>query len=145
MHSCLCSQIAGRILNRKYEKAGRDVNVLISPNSDVYNPTFEEKIELREPNMSATSTILLKVINEVTLIIAPSLPNTSRFTSWLVSDLYNRQVLQEIHANRFCFAQYFCRSRNKQTAVRRRWRCPGDEQSTVLPSFNPNYHLFIPY
>ena len=93
-------QIAGRILNRKYEKAGRDVNVLISPNSDVYNPTFEEKIELREPNMSATSTILLKVINEVTIIIAPSLPNPSRFALhhglfqiYTIDKFYKRSML----------------------------------------------------
>ncbi|KAL3869337.1 hypothetical protein ACJMK2_042031 [Sinanodonta woodiana] len=55
------SRIAGRILDRKFEVYGKDINTSIKLDSDVYNPVFEERIEFRDPSIPPTSTLLLKI------------------------------------------------------------------------------------
>ena len=55
-------QVAGRILDRRYDVYGKDINTGIKLDSDVYNPVYEEKTEFREPNIPPTATLLLKVI-----------------------------------------------------------------------------------
>ena len=61
MIPCLSTQVAGRILDRRYDVYGKDINTGIKLDSDVYNPVYEEKTEFREPNIPPTATLLLKV------------------------------------------------------------------------------------
>ena len=49
------------MFSRNYGRVGKDINCHLKLESDIYNPVFEEKIEFREPNLPATSTLLLKV------------------------------------------------------------------------------------
>ena len=55
-------QVAGRILDRRYDVYGKDITTGIKLDSDVYNPVYEEKTEFREPNIPPTATLLLKVM-----------------------------------------------------------------------------------
>ncbi|XP_052257875.1 uncharacterized protein LOC127862678 isoform X3 [Dreissena polymorpha] len=55
------TKVAGRILDRRYELYGKDINTGEKLDSDVYNPVYEEKIEFRETNIPPTATLLLKV------------------------------------------------------------------------------------
>lgn len=55
------SRVAGRVLDRKYERIGKDISCNGTLESDIYNPVFEERVEFREPNLPPTSTLLLKV------------------------------------------------------------------------------------
>lgn len=54
-------QVAGRILDRRYDLYGKDINTGVKLDSDVYNPVYEEKTEFRETNIPPTATLLLKV------------------------------------------------------------------------------------
>ncbi|KAK3090147.1 hypothetical protein FSP39_009490 [Pinctada imbricata] len=55
------SKVAGRVLDRKYNVHGRDINTSIKLDSDIYNPVYEEKYEFRETNIPPSSTLLLKI------------------------------------------------------------------------------------
>lgn len=55
------TQVAGRILDRRYDLYGKDINTSVKLDSDVYNPVYEEKTEFRETNIPPTATLLLKV------------------------------------------------------------------------------------
>ena len=37
------------------------MNVIAKISSDIFNPVFDYRVEFREPNMAATSTLLIKV------------------------------------------------------------------------------------
>ncbi|XP_060559794.1 uncharacterized protein LOC132719870 isoform X5 [Ruditapes philippinarum] len=59
--SATFTKVAGRILDRRYELYGKDINTGVKLDSDVYNPVYEEKVEFRETNIPPTATLLLKV------------------------------------------------------------------------------------
>ncbi|KAL4236724.1 Coiled-coil domain-containing protein 17 [Mactra antiquata] len=59
--SATFTKVAGRILDRRYDLYGKDINTNVKLDSDVYNPVYEEKIEFRETNIPPTATLLLKV------------------------------------------------------------------------------------
>ncbi|XP_052774398.1 uncharacterized protein LOC128212988 isoform X3 [Mya arenaria] len=59
--SATFTKVAGRILDRRYDLYGKDINTGVKLDSDVYNPVFEEKVEFRETNIPPTATLLLKV------------------------------------------------------------------------------------
>ncbi|XP_074643635.1 uncharacterized protein LOC141900574 isoform X3 [Tubulanus polymorphus] len=59
--SVTITRVAGRILTRRYEMVGRDITTIVRPDSYIYNPKFEHKMEFREPNIPPSSTLLLKV------------------------------------------------------------------------------------
>ncbi len=54
-------QVAGRVLDKRYEKAGKDINTIVNLDSDIYNPVYDHRVEIREPNIPPTATLLLKV------------------------------------------------------------------------------------
>ena len=56
-----CLQISAKILDRQYTSVGRHMNVIARIGSDIFNPVFDYRVEFREPNMAATSTLLIKV------------------------------------------------------------------------------------
>lgn len=49
------------MLDRKYEVYGKDINVIVNLDSDIYNLVYEIKIELRENNILFFSIIMFKV------------------------------------------------------------------------------------
>ena len=55
------SQIAGRILNRSFEKVGMDFRTGVLLDSDIFSPYYNYRVELREPNLPPSSTLMLKV------------------------------------------------------------------------------------
>lgn len=55
------SKVAGRVLDRKYEVHGKDINATVNLDSDIYNPVYETKTEFRENNIPPSSTIMFKV------------------------------------------------------------------------------------
>ncbi|XP_053395523.1 uncharacterized protein LOC128555844 isoform X3 [Mercenaria mercenaria] len=59
--SATFTKVAGRILDRRYELYGKDINTGVKLDSDVYNPVYEEKVEFRETNIPPTATLLLKI------------------------------------------------------------------------------------
>ena len=60
-------QVAGRILDRRYDLYGKDINTGVKLDSDVYNPVYEERTEFRETNIPPTATLLLKVWSMTTV------------------------------------------------------------------------------
>ncbi|CAH1775471.1 unnamed protein product [Owenia fusiformis] len=59
--SVTISRIAGRVLNRKYEKLGPDILTGVNIDSDIYNPIYNHRTEFRLPHIAATATLLVKV------------------------------------------------------------------------------------
>ncbi|XP_061197713.1 uncharacterized protein LOC133205832 isoform X2 [Saccostrea echinata] len=55
------TKVAARVLDRKYEVHGKDINATVKLDSDIYNPVYETKTEFRENNIPPSSTILFKV------------------------------------------------------------------------------------
>ncbi|XP_056018546.1 uncharacterized protein LOC125668024 isoform X3 [Ostrea edulis] len=55
------TKVAGRVLDRKYEVHGKDINATVKLDSDIYNPVYETKTEFRENNIPPSATILFKV------------------------------------------------------------------------------------
>ena len=53
--------MAARVLDRKYEVHGKDINANVTLDSDIYNPVYETKTEFRENNIPPSATILFKV------------------------------------------------------------------------------------
>ncbi|KAK2156510.1 hypothetical protein LSH36_211g01013 [Paralvinella palmiformis] len=55
------TRVAGRILSRQYTRLGKDLNTSVRLDSDIYNAVYDYRVEIREPNISPTATLLLKV------------------------------------------------------------------------------------
>lgn len=49
------------MLDRKYEVYGKDINVIVNLDSDIYNLVYEIKIEFRENNILFFLIIMFKV------------------------------------------------------------------------------------
>lgn len=49
------------MLDRKYEVYGKDINVIVNLDSDIYNSVYEIKIEFRENNILFFFIIMFKV------------------------------------------------------------------------------------
>lgn len=49
------------MLDRKYEVYGKDINVIVNLDSDIYNLVYEIKIEFRENNILFFFIIMFKV------------------------------------------------------------------------------------
>lgn len=61
IHCFITNKVAGRVLDRKYEVHGKDINATVNLDSDIYNPVYETKTEFRENNIPPSSTIMFKV------------------------------------------------------------------------------------
>ncbi|XP_031564319.1 uncharacterized protein LOC116299741 isoform X2 [Actinia tenebrosa] len=59
--SVTVSKVAGRVMDKNYDKVGPDVEAQSKLYSDIYNPEFDHRLEFREPVFPATSTLMLKV------------------------------------------------------------------------------------
>nr|XP_022315187.1 uncharacterized protein LOC111119376 isoform X3 [Crassostrea virginica] len=55
------TKVAARVLDRKYEVHGKDINANVTLDSDIYNPIYETKTEFRENNIPPSATILFKI------------------------------------------------------------------------------------
>ncbi|XP_022315185.2 uncharacterized protein LOC111119376 isoform X3 [Crassostrea virginica] len=55
------TKVAARVLDRKYEVHGKDINANVTLDSDIYNPVYETKTEFRENNIPPSATILFKI------------------------------------------------------------------------------------
>lgn len=60
--------MAARLLDRRYEKIGKDISCSVTLDSDIYNPVYNYRVEFREPNMPPSSTLIIKVGNSNSLI-----------------------------------------------------------------------------
>ena len=54
-------QVAGRMLDRRYDVYGKDISTSVKLDSDIFNPVYEHKEEMRDPNIPPSATLLLKV------------------------------------------------------------------------------------
>ncbi|XP_078502646.1 uncharacterized protein LOC144760234 [Lissotriton helveticus] len=55
------SRVTGRIFDRNYNQIGPDISTGIDLNSSVFDPIFNCSLEIRNPRMPPTSTLLLKL------------------------------------------------------------------------------------
>ncbi|XP_064605743.1 uncharacterized protein LOC135470637 [Liolophura sinensis] len=55
------SRVAGRIMDRAYTISGQDMVTGFKLDSDIYNPVYEHKEEIRDPDIPATATLVLKL------------------------------------------------------------------------------------
>ncbi|XP_061096358.1 uncharacterized protein LOC133127456 [Conger conger] len=55
------SRVAGRIFDRHYNQVGPDISTGIDLNSNIFEPVYDERVEIRCPNMPPSATLLLKV------------------------------------------------------------------------------------
>ena len=54
-------QVAGRVLDCDYHRVGRDLSAVMDLDSDIYNPVYRYRLEVREDRVPPTATLLLKV------------------------------------------------------------------------------------
>ncbi|XP_039591041.1 uncharacterized protein LOC120514622 isoform X1 [Polypterus senegalus] len=55
------SRVTGRIFDRNYNQFGPDISTGIDLNSNIFEPHYNERVELRHPALPPSSTLLLKV------------------------------------------------------------------------------------
>ncbi|KAJ8277881.1 hypothetical protein GJAV_G00081220 [Gymnothorax javanicus] len=55
------SRVTGRIFDRHYNQVGPDISTGIDLNSTIFEPVYDERVEVRCPNMPPSATLLLKV------------------------------------------------------------------------------------
>ncbi|KAJ8376289.1 hypothetical protein SKAU_G00068690 [Synaphobranchus kaupii] len=55
------SRVTGRIFDRHYNQVGPDISTGIDLNSNIFEPVYDERVEIRCPNMPPSATLLLKV------------------------------------------------------------------------------------
>ncbi|CAD5123733.1 DgyrCDS12050 [Dimorphilus gyrociliatus] len=58
---CTITRIAGRFLDSTYNKHCADINCLGQLDSDVWNPIYDHRMEVRVPNLPPTTTLLIKI------------------------------------------------------------------------------------
>ena len=49
------------MIDKKYEKIGKDINTSVKLNSNIYNPVYEHRTEVREHNIPHSATLYFKV------------------------------------------------------------------------------------
>ena len=54
-------QVSGRILDRQCKFIGKDFSSSVKLDSDIYNPVYEHKEEIREAFFQPSATFLFKV------------------------------------------------------------------------------------
>ncbi|KXJ05747.1 hypothetical protein AC249_AIPGENE28249 [Exaiptasia diaphana] len=54
-------RVAGRVMDKNYDKVGPDVEVQSKLYSDIYNPEFDCRLEFREPIFNITSMLVVKL------------------------------------------------------------------------------------
>ena len=64
-------QVAARLMDRKYERVGREINTSVKLDTDQFNPRYEHRVEFREPNMPPSCTMVAKVSHNVLMTSDP--------------------------------------------------------------------------
>ncbi|MGH0122546.1 UNVERIFIED_CONTAM: hypothetical protein FKN15_038096 [Acipenser sinensis] len=59
--SVTLSRVTGRIFNRNYNQIGPDISTGIDLNSNIFEPFYNHHVEVRNPTMPPSATLLLKV------------------------------------------------------------------------------------
>ncbi|PAA84032.1 hypothetical protein BOX15_Mlig013049g2 [Macrostomum lignano] len=55
------TKIRSRLLTRRYQAIGNEISCMASLDSDIYNPEFDHRQEIREPDLPPSATLLMKL------------------------------------------------------------------------------------